>query len=90
MSDDFKPWEYMGLNHPLCPSCGEEVPDIHNGGDPAAWWHSENIPDGNVKHKCHSCNQEFRVEISWSPTFAVIPKEHDHEFEDDYSTLDWA
>lgn len=85
-ADDFNESDYEGLRHPLCPACGDEISDIHNGGDPAAWWNTENIPDGNVKHKCR-CGQVYRVNISWSPTFAVIPIEHDHEYDHDYSGL---
>ena len=87
--EEFDELEYSNLDHPECPSCGEEISDIHNGGDPAPWWNTENIPDGDVKHKC-SCGQEYRVNIQWSPTFAVVPIEHDHEYESDYSGLSEA
>lgn len=87
IDEDFNEFDYEGLDHPLCPSCGEEVSDIHNGGDPAAWWNNDNIPDGDVKHKCRECSQVFRINISWSPTFAVIPIEHDSDYDFDYSSL---
>ena len=50
--ETFNSWDYQGLDHPVCPSCGEEISDVHNGGDPRAWWCTENMPDGNLKHEC--------------------------------------
>lgn len=90
MSDEFNELDNSQLSHPShpsCPSCGEEISDVHNGGDPAPWWGCKNIPDANFKCKC-SCGQVYRVRSEWSPVFSVIPIEHDHEFENDYSSLE--
>lgn len=86
-NNDFDELDYMFLDHPLCPSCGEEISDHHNGGDPAIWWSVSNIPEGNFQHKC-ACGQIFRVSSSWSPTFTVVPIEHDTDYENDYSSLE--
>lgn len=87
---DFNELDYQGLDHPVCPKCNAEVLDVHNGGDPAAWWNSENIPDADLKHTCTNCNQVFRINVSWSPNFKVVPVELDDNFDCDYGLLDEA
>lgn len=89
VDEDFNELEYQGVAHPACPSCDEEIPDVHNGGDPASWWNVSNIPDCDLKYKC-GCGQEFRINVEWSPVFSVVPIEHDHEYENDYSALSEA
>lgn len=87
--DDFNEDDYVGLTAPICPACGDEISDVGNGGDPRAWWSSENIPDCDLQHECR-CGQVFRVNVSWTPLFSVIPVEFDDEYENDYSGLDEA
>ena len=88
--EDFNEWDHQDLSDAKCPNCSEPVPDVENGGDPASWWNTDNIPECNLKHKCNECDQEFRVSVNWTPKFTMIPIEHDHDFDNDYSVLDEA
>ncbi len=88
--EDFDELEFSDLPKAICPNCSTEVPDHDNGGDPANWWNSDNIPECHLKHTCHDCGQQFRINVTWSPTFAVIPIEHDEEYAHDHTPLDEA
>ena len=88
---DYVGLDYAGLDSPICPSCGEEVSDIHNGGDPRAWWSACNIPDGHLRHQCDSCGEWFRIYVCWAPSFTVTPRPQDKECDDeDFNSLDCA
>lgn len=86
--EEFNDLDFMGLTNPVCPSCGEEVSDVHNGGDPRAWWGADNMPDGHLKHECENCGVWFRIDVNWSPSFDVVPRSHDTEYDDeDFNAL---
>lgn len=87
--EDFNEFEFEDMPNAICPNCSTPVPDYDNGSDPAVWWRTENIPECDLKHKCQDCGQEFRISVSWSPKFTVVPKEFD-DSEYDYSLLDKA
>ena len=52
-----------------CPHCEAVQMDCHNGGDPGEWWHTDNIPEGEVRINCDHCNNEFIVVCNWEPNF---------------------
>jgi hypothetical protein len=88
-------YELTGLSHPVCPYCGSEAIDVHNGGDPRAWWNDSNIPDGHLKCQCEevSCKKWYYINSSWSPSFDITTKEHYEAFEgdsDDFEAMDEA
>lgn len=89
MPEKFEEMDFEDLSHVICPNCGHEASDHHNGGDPRPWWNNEYCPDGDLKNKCSECGQVYRVSMSWSPHFKVVPVEHDTDFED-YDTLQWG
>ena len=88
--EDFDEWDFEDKQEAVCPRCKKEVPDINNGGDPAAWWNDNNIPNCDLKHTCHRCGQEFRIHVDWSPVFTMVPVGFDCDYPEGLEALDEA
>jgi hypothetical protein len=56
----------------VCPHCGEELLDMHNGSDPGEWWENQYIPEGELDVECDHCKGKFRLLIEWVSYFTSV------------------